>query len=204
MVVYGKSLLSDCINPLLYILRCISNILGLSKFAITIRCAKREDTVHMPLNETLEGIISKEVYKGVKMRCKIHYDFSELPKGIVEKVKTDKDFKKSYQKKLSEQLQRLCYDDLEVIDIFPASNCLEIKYTAYYKGNKQYPEVHLKTLLTAYADSGRDVRNPEVFDALVERARQDLGVKYRDCKEKRLKHFATLFKKAIDRESFTG
>ena len=52
----------------------------------------------MPLNEILEKIISKEVYKGVKIRCKIHYDLSELPKEIVEKIKTDKDFKKRYQK----------------------------------------------------------------------------------------------------------
>lgn len=109
----------------------------------------------MPLNETLEEIILKAVYKGVKIRCKIHYDFSGLPKEIVEKIKTDEDFKK------------------------------------------------LKTLLTAYADSRIDIRDPEVFDALVEMARQDLGEKHKDCKEKRLKRFATLFKKAIDRESVT-
>ena len=151
----------------------------------------------MPLKDILEEAISKEVYKGVKGRRKIYYDFSELEKDVAEKIKTDKDFKKRYQKQLSEKLQKSGYEDLEVIDLDLASNCLEIEYTAYYTGCKQFPEVHLKTLLIAYADRGGDVRDPEVFDALVERARQDLGEEHRDYKEKRLKQFATIFKKAV-------
>lgn len=154
----------------------------------------------MPLNDLLDKIIFEEVYKGVKLKCRIFFDFSALPDEIVEKVKTDEDFKIEYKKELSKQLQKFCYVDLEVVDIDPASNCLEIEYTAYYTGSKQYPEVHLKTHLVASAESGMDIRDPEVFNELVERARQDLGEKYRDCKEKRLYYFAKLFKRAIDQK----
>lgn len=89
---------------------------------------------------------------------------------------------------------------MEVIEIDPSSNCLEIRYTAYYIGSKQYPEVHLKTLLIYYDNRGADIRDPDVFDKIVEEARRGLGDKYRNCKKKRLNHFATLFKEALDQE----
>ena len=154
----------------------------------------------MQLRELLDEVISKEVYKGVKIQCKIPYDLSVLPKDILEKIKTDENFRAEYKEKLAEQLQKLCYEDLEVIEIDQASNCLEIRYTAYYMGSKEYPEVHLKRLLIYYDNRGVDVRDPAVFEKIVEEAKRDLGEKYRHCKEKRLRHFATLFKEAIDQK----
>lgn len=154
----------------------------------------------MQLRGLLDKVISKEVYKGVKMQCKIPYDFSVLPKDVLEKIRTDTNFREEYKEKIAKQLQKLCYEDLEVIEIDPASNCLEIRYTAYHTGSKQYPEVHLKTLLMYYDNRGMDIRDPDVFAKIVEEARRDLGEKYRNCKEKRLKHFATLFKNALDQE----
>lgn len=73
---------------------------------------------------------------------------------------------------------------MEVIEIDPSSNCLEIRYTAYYIGSKQYPEVHLKTLLIYYDNRGADIRDPDVFDKIVEEARRGLGDKYRNCKKR--------------------
>jgi hypothetical protein len=154
----------------------------------------------MQLGELLDEVILKEVYKGVKIQCKIPFDLSVLPKDVLEKIKTDENFREEYKGKLAEQLRKLCYEDLEVIEIDQASNCLEIRYTAYYMGSKEYPEVHLKRLLMYYDSRGVDVRDPAVFDKIVEEAKRDLGEKYRNCKEKRLKNFATLFKEAIDRE----
>jgi hypothetical protein len=154
----------------------------------------------MQLGELLDGVIFKEAYKGVNVTCKIYYDLSELPKHIVEKIKNDKEYKERFKEKLTKQLQHLCYENLEVIDIDPSSNSLEITYTAYYTGSKQYPEVHLKTLLLYYNEKGRDIRDPEVFDGIVEEVKRALGEKSRDCKEKRLNHFATLFKEAIAQE----
>ena len=154
----------------------------------------------MRLGELLDNVISKEVYKGVKIQCKIPYDISVLPKDVQEKIKTDEYFRDECKEKLTKQLQKLCYEDLEVLGIDPSSNCLEIRYTAYHTGSKKYPEVHLKTLLMYYDSRGKDIRDPEVFDKIVEEAKLDLGEKYRHCKEKRLKHFATLFKRAIEQE----
>ncbi|MBE0516862.1 MAG: hypothetical protein IBX41_05655 [Methanophagales archaeon] len=154
----------------------------------------------MQLRELLDEIISKEVYKGVKIQCKIPYDLSVLPEDILERIKTDEHFRAEYKEILAEQLQKLCYEDLEVIEIDPSSNCLEIRYTAYYMGTKQYPEVHLKTLLIYYDDRGVDIRDPAVFERIVEEAKRDLDDKYRHCKEKRLHHFAALFKEVLDQE----
>lgn len=62
----------------------------------------------MQLSELLDEIISKEVYKGVKIQCKIPYDLSVLPKDILEKIKTDENFREECKEKLAEQLQKLC------------------------------------------------------------------------------------------------
>lgn len=48
---------------------------------------------------------------------------------------------------------------------------------------------------------GVDIRDPDVFDKIVEKAKRDLGEKRRKEKEERLNHFATLFKRAIEQES---
>jgi hypothetical protein len=41
----------------------------------------------MQLNELLDEIITREVYKGVKVECKLPYDLSELTADIIEKIK---------------------------------------------------------------------------------------------------------------------
>jgi len=155
----------------------------------------------MQLNEILDEVIIREVFKGVKVECKLPYDPSELTENVIEKIKTDKDFGKKYKEELSKQLEKQGYENLEVIDIDPASNCLEVRYTAFYVGRREYPEIHLKTLLIfSYEAMGKDVRDPDVFDEIVEKARQDLGEKNKKENEDRLYHFATLFKRAIDNE----
>lgn len=155
--------------------------------------------MHMQLNEILDKVIIRAVYKGVKVECKLPYDLSELTEDIIEKIKTDKDFRKKYKEELSKQLQKQGYEDLEVIDIDPSSNCLVVRYTAFYVGRREYPEIHLKTLLISYEGKGKDIRDPDVFDEIVEKARQDLGEKNKKENEERLYHFATLFKRAVDR-----
>lgn len=151
----------------------------------------------MQLNKLLDEVIFNEVYREVKIQCKLHHP-SELIKDIVEKIKADNDFKKEYKEELSEQLQGLGHENLEVIEIDPPSKCLIVRYTAYYSGRKEYPEMHLKTLLIFYEGAGKDVCDPDVFDEIVEKARQDLGEKNKKDKEERLDLFATLFKRAID------
>lgn len=154
----------------------------------------------MPLNELLDEIIFKEVYQEVKIETTLPYHPPELIEGIVEKVKTDKDFGKKYKEELSKQLQKQGYENVEVIDIDPLSNSVKVRYTAYYTGSKQYPEIHLKTLLVFYDERGVDVCDPDVFDEIVEEARRDLGEKNKKEKEERLYHFATLFKRAIGKD----
>ena len=154
----------------------------------------------MQLNEILDEIISKEDYIEVNIECKLPYDSSELTKDIIEKIETDKNFRKKYKEELSKKLQKQGYENLEVIDIDPSSNCLVVRYTAYHVGSKEYPEIHLKTLLILYEGRGNDIRDPDVFDEIVEKARQEIGGKNKKDKEERLYHFAALFKRAIDKE----
>ena len=155
----------------------------------------------MQLNKILNEIIFKEVYKEVKVECKLHYHPSELPKDIAERLKTDKGFRQRYQEEVSKQLRKMGHENLEILKIDPSSNCLEVRYTAYYIGSREYPEIHLKTLLVFYDAMGVDIRDPDIFDKIVEKARRDLGEKNKKEKEERLTHFATLFKRAIDQES---
>lgn len=155
----------------------------------------------MQLNELFDAVIFKEVYEEVKVECKLHYHPSELPKEIAEKIKSDKAFRQRYKEILSILLQELGHENLEIINIDPSSNSLEVRYTAYYMGSRQFPEIHLKTLLVFYDEMGVDIRDPDVFDKIVEKARRDLGEKNKKEKEERLYHFATLFKRAIDQES---
>lgn len=154
----------------------------------------------MQLAELLDEVIFKEVYKGVKIKCKIPYDFSALPKDMLEKLKTDENFKEECKDKLAKKLQKSCPQDLEVLGVDPASNSLDIRYTAYYRGSKQHPEVHLKRLLLYYDMQGANIRDPATFERIVEEAKRGLGEKYRDCREKRLMHFASLFKEALEQE----
>ncbi len=133
----------------------------------------------MNLNETLDEIIEKEVYKGVKVEAKLPYDRSELTEEIVER------------------LHKKGYKDLEVIDIDPSSNCVVVRYTGYFVGCKQYPEIHLKTLLILHEEMGADIRDPDIFDEIVEEAKQDLRGKNKKEMEERLYHFAALFKDAF-------
>nr|AAU84254.1 hypothetical protein GZ9C4_10 [uncultured archaeon GZfos9C4] len=158
----------------------------------------------MQLNEMLDAIISKEVYKEVKVECKLPYHPFELVKDIVEKIKTDNGFGKGYKDELSKQLQKQGYENLEVIGIDSCSNCLVVRYTAYYTGRKEHPEIHLKTLLSLYEGQGNDIHDPDVFDEIVEKARQNLGEKIKNHNEERLDHFATLFKEAIDNDLVIG
>jgi hypothetical protein len=152
----------------------------------------------MQLNKILDEVIFKEVYREVKVECELHYPPSELIKDIVEKIKADNVFSKEYKEELSDQLRKWGHENLEVIEIDPPSNCLVVRYTAYYSGRKEYPEIHLKTLLILYEGTGKDICDPDVFDEIVEKARQDLGEKNKKDKEERLDLFATLFKRAID------
>lgn len=150
------------------------------------------------LNLLLDGIICKEVYEGVNVEREIRYNPSKLSKGIIERIKKDKEFRASCKEKVSKLLPKVGYNDFEIIGIEPSSNTLKIRCVGYYKGCKQFPEVHLKTILIFYNGMGQDIRDPEVFAEIVERARLDLGEKNRKKKEKRLYHFATLFKRALN------
>ncbi|MGB3458532.1 MAG: hypothetical protein WBB08_04410 [Halobacteriota archaeon] len=149
----------------------------------------------MQLNKLLDDIIFRTVYEEVKVECELPYCSFELIEEIEEKIKTDEDFSWRYKEELSKQLQKQGYEKLEVIDIDTSSNCLKVRYTTYYSGRKEYPEVHLKSLLIFHEEMGNDIYNPDVFDEIVERAREDLG---ENGKVERLNHFATLFKAAMD------
>ena len=149
----------------------------------------------MQLNKLLDDIIFRTVYEEVKVECELPYCSFELIEEIEERIKNDEDFSGRYKEELGRQLQKQGYEELEVIDIDTSSNCLKVRYTACYSGRKEYPEVHLKSLLTFHEEMGKDIYNPDVFDEIVERAREDLG---ENGKVERLNHFATLFKAAMD------
>jgi hypothetical protein len=151
----------------------------------------------MPLSEILDDIISKEVYKPEKVEAKLHYALSGLAKSTIAKLESDKDFRERYKKIIGDELQKQDYKDLEVIEIDPSSNTIKIRYTGYYSGSKQFPEIHLKRLLVFHEEMGSDIRDPDVYDEIVELARLDLGEKDKKENEERLYHFATLFKEAI-------
>jgi hypothetical protein len=151
----------------------------------------------MQLDELLDSVISKEVYKAVKIGYRLRYEPSQLPPELVEKIETDKEFLKRYKQKLSELLQELGHENLEVVNIDPAHHILEVRFIAYYAGCRQFPEIHLKTLLLYYDREGIDIRDPAVFDEIVKKSRRDLGEKSRKEKEERLDRFAKLFKDAI-------
>lgn len=153
-------------------------------------------TRSMQLNELLDKIISREVYEEVKVEREIQLYLSELPKDIINKIKKEKDLE-NCKEKLNKLFQNRGYENFEVLDIDPSSNTLRFKYTAYYTGSKHFPEIHLKTLLIVYDGMGRDLRDPDVFDEIVEKARCHLGKKNRKEKEERLYHFASLFKQAL-------
>jgi len=155
----------------------------------------------MQLNKLLDEVIFKEIYKEVKAECKLHYHPSALPKDLADRLKTDNDFRQSYKKEVSKQLQKMGHENLEILTIDPSSNCLEVRYTAYHIGRREYLEIHLKTLLVFYDEMGIDISDPDIFDTIVEKARHDLGETKEEGKEERLNRFATLFKRAIDRES---
>jgi hypothetical protein len=154
----------------------------------------------MELNELLDAIIFEEVYEAVKVEGIIHYHPSELSKDIVEKIKADEEFREEYKEEINKQLRRLGHENLEILAIDPSTNCLQVQYTAYYTGSREFPEIHLKTLLVLHEGLGKDIHEPEVFGEIVEIARQGLGEKNRKEKEERLEHFATLFKRAIEKE----
>jgi hypothetical protein len=152
----------------------------------------------MHLKEILDEVITKEVYKKVPCGSKLVYSPSEIPEEDVERIQKDLNFKKKYLKKFGRRFRKLGYTDLEVIDIDLESHSLIVRYTGYYAGCRQFPEVHLKTLLILHQEMGWNIRDPEVFDIIVERARNDLGRKNIKAKEERLYRFAKLFKRAID------
>lgn len=154
----------------------------------------------MTLNELLDAVIFKEVYTAVKEVRKLKYHPSELPAGIVEQLKTDSEFRQRYQAKLNTLLKRLGHEHLELLAIDPASHSLTVRYTAYYLGSRQFPEIHLKTLLVLYDALGMDIHNPAIFHEIVEKARCDLGETNREEKEERFNHFASLFKRALEAE----
>ncbi len=131
----------------------------------------------MSLNEILDDIISKEVYKAEKVEAELYYAFSKLPKDTIAKMESDKEFREKYKEKIGDEFQKQGYNDLEVLELNPSSNTIKVRYTGYYSGTKQYPEIHLKTLLVFYEEMGDDIRAPEVFDEIVELARLDLDEK---------------------------
>jgi len=152
----------------------------------------------MTLNELLDAVIFKEVYTAVKEVRKLRYQPSELPAAIIERLATDSEFRQRYQAKLNTLLKRLGHKHLELLAIDPASHSLTVRYTAYYTGSRQFPEIHLKTLLVLYDAVGVDIRDPAIFREIVEKARCDLGEKNRKEKGERLNRFAALFKWALD------
>ena len=152
----------------------------------------------MRLKDILDEIIIKEVYKKVPVNSELVYSPSLIPDEDVERIQKDEKFKKKYLKKLGIRFRRLGYRDLKVLDIDPSSHSLVVRYTGYYTGCRKYPEIHLKTLLILHDAMGWDIRDPVVYDIIVERARNDLGRKNIKAKEERLYRFAKLFKRAID------
>lgn len=156
----------------------------------------------MRLKDILDEVIIKEVYKKVPVESELAYSPAGIPDEDIERMKTDKEFKKGYLNKLSKRFRMLGYKDLKIIDIDPSSHSLVVRYTGYYTGCRRFPEVHLKTLLILHHAMGRDIRDPEVFDEIVEKARKDLGRKNIKAKEERLYRFAKLFKRAIDEKLF--
>ena len=154
----------------------------------------------MRLKDILDEIIIKDVYKKVPVDSELVYSPSLIPDEDVERMQKDEKIKKKYLKKLSMRFRRLGYRDLKVIDIDPSSHSLVVRYTGYYTGCRKYPEVHLKTLLILHDAMGWDIRDPEAFDQIVEKARRDLGRKNIKVKEERLYRFAKLFKRAIDQK----
>jgi hypothetical protein len=154
----------------------------------------------MALNELLDKVIAEEVYQAVKVGYNLRYHPSQLPQELVEQLETDEQFLKRYKEQLAELLQELGHEDLEVINIDPVAHSLEIRYTAYYIGCREYPEIHLKTLLVFHEEIGVNIYDPAVFDEIVEKARRDLSAKNMEAKEARLDRFATLFKEALEQE----
>ncbi len=152
----------------------------------------------MRLKDILDEVIIKEAYKKVLVESKLAYSSTLIPKEDVERMQTDEKFKKRYLNKLSKRFCMLGYKDLKVIDINPSSHSLVVRYTGYYTGCRKFPEVHLKTLLILHHAMGCCIRDPDVFDTIVEKARRDLGRKNIKAKEERLYRFAKLFKRAID------
>lgn len=154
----------------------------------------------MTLNELLDAVIFKEVYTAVKEVRKLKYHPSELPAPIVAQLEKDSEFRARYQVKLNTLLKQLGHEHLELLAIDPASQSLTVRYTAYYTGSRQYPEIHLKTLLVLHDAVGMDIRDPDTFHEIVEKARCDLGETNRGEKEERFNHFAALFKRALEEE----
>ena len=154
----------------------------------------------MRLKDILDEVIIKEVYKKVPVDSELVYTSALIPDEDVERMQKDEKFKAKYLRKLGTQFRKLGYRDLTVLDIDPSSQSLIVRYTGYYTGCRKYPEIHLKTLLILHHEMGWDIRDQEVFERIVEKARRDLGRKNIKAKEERLYRFAKLFKKAIDRE----
>jgi hypothetical protein len=152
----------------------------------------------MRLSDILDEIIIKEVYKKVPVDSELLYSPSLIPDEDVERMQTDGNFKKKYLEKLSKRFRKLGYRDLKVIDIDPSSQSLVVRYTGYYSGCRQYPEVHLKTLLILHDAMGWDIHDPKAFAEIVEKTRKDLGRRNIKVKEARVNRFAKLFKRAID------
>lgn len=154
----------------------------------------------MRLKDILDEVIIKEVYKKVPCDSELVYTPALIPDADLERMQKDEKFKKKYLKKVGVRFRNLGYNDLKVLDIDPSTQSLIVRYTGYYTGCRQYPEVHLKTLLVLHNEMGWDIHDHETFDRIVEKARKDLGRKNIEKKEERLYHFAKLFKNAIDQK----
>jgi len=154
----------------------------------------------MQLRDLLDEVIIKHVYKKVPCDSELVYSPSLIPDEDVERMQKDVKFKKKYLKKLGMRFHRRGYRDLKVLDIDPSTHSLLVRYTGYYTGCRKFPEIHLKTLLILHNAMGWDIRDPDAFDRIVEKARRDLGRKNIKVKEERLYRFAKLFKKAIDQK----
>jgi len=159
--------------------------------------------VILPKNANLEAglneIIDREVYKEVRIEERFPFDPSKIQPEVIEKIKTNEGFVEEYKKGLSKQFQAQGYENLEIVELDFSSNCLLARYTAYYAGSRQYPEIHLKTLLILNEGSGENIYDPVVFDEIVEKTKKDLGESNRKEKEGRIDYFASLFKSFIYR-----
>ncbi len=144
--------------------------------------------------QLLDKAIDDEVYEKVKVKDKLSYPQYDGIEEIEKKIETDSDFKEEYKKEMGKKFQAQGFHELEVYEIDTESKYLHVEYVTSYLGRREYPEIHLKTLLLSSEADGNDIYNQKVFDEVVEKAKDDLKT---EKNGERVDHFASLFWKAF-------